>query len=267
MDGLRTPHTSHSFCTHLTWSQFSNSFSDIRKRDKKEPQNYSEHRHPRQHVCQSWCLSSHNALTLALVLRSSRQGCAHPFVLECRNSLHFEPVQITDKVQKLAWSAGVYAKAQFNRKLQNVVQVCAVNWGSIAWLWGSNFYKCIWRACSGRQWNGTAEREVLSGWVVRSIGQISVIVPGSEFNLVLSAGLLHRHPSDRDHGQGECSESLSSERGLGASYLRDAFLSHMQQHGTLFSFLEQLHKPHPSHSQLRTFTMYLQIPSWEVVIK
>lgn len=61
------------------------------------------------------------------------------------------------------------------------------------------------------------QRAVLPGWVVRSIGQISVIVPGSEFNLVLSAGLLHRHPTDRDHGQGECGESLSSGRGLGAS--------------------------------------------------
>lgn len=41
-------------------------------------------------------------------------------------------IQITDEVQKLAWSAGVYSKAQFSRKPQNVVQVCAVNWGSIA---------------------------------------------------------------------------------------------------------------------------------------
>lgn len=66
------------------------------------------------------------------------------------------------------------------------------------------------------EWD-SREREVLSGWVVKSIGQISVIMPGSEFNLVLSAGLLHRHPTDRDHGQGECGESLSFERGLGAS--------------------------------------------------
>lgn len=49
-----------------------------------------------------------------------------------------------------------------------------------------------------RFWNGTQDRA--TSWVG---GQISVVLAGSEFNLVLSAGLLHRHPSDRDHGQGK----------------------------------------------------------------
>lgn len=190
--------------------------------------------------------------------------------LECSSSTkkkkNSSPVQITDKVQKLAWSAGVYLKAQFSRKVQNVVQVCAVlrqyRIASGAVISTSAFEEL---AVGG---SGTGQqREVLSGWVVRSIGQISVIMPGSEFNLVLSAELLHRHPADRDHGQGECSESLSSERGLGASYLRDAFQSlHgiMQQHGTFFSFLEQSHKLRTSHSQFCTFTMHLQITFMEI---